>query len=123
MGDGGAPATMLAFFATWCPRCQKEAPIISELETWYDGLRVVIVSIDGENSPDKVREFVERYDIESPAIYEPNLGPKYGACGYPRSTCSTEETGWSAPTRARPRGRSMRLGSRRPSRVKDAPCR
>jgi thiol-disulfide isomerase/thioredoxin len=83
VGDGGAPATMLVFFATWCPRCQKEAPIISELETWYDGLRVVIVSIDGENSPDKVREFVERYDIESPAVYEPNLGPKYGACGYP----------------------------------------
>ena len=83
MGDGGAPATMLVFFATWCPHCQKEAPVISELETQYDGLRVVMVSIDGEDNPDKVREFVERYDIESLAVYEHNLRPKYGVSGYP----------------------------------------
>jgi thiol-disulfide isomerase/thioredoxin len=62
---------------------QKEAPVISELETQYDDLGVVMVGIDSENNPDKVREFVERYDIESPAVYKPNLGPEYGVSGYP----------------------------------------
>jgi thiol-disulfide isomerase/thioredoxin len=83
VGEGGAPVTMLVFFATWCPHCQREAPILSELETQYDGLRMIMVGIDGEDNPHKVREFVERYDIESPAAYEPSLGTAYRVSGYP----------------------------------------
>ncbi|MGH3144351.1 MAG: TlpA family protein disulfide reductase, partial [Rubrobacter sp.] len=71
---GGAGATMLVFFATWCPHCQREAPIISEIEQQYEGLRVVMVGIDGEDDLEKVQEFADRYDIESPAVYEPSLG-------------------------------------------------
>ena len=26
VGEGVAPASMLVFFATWCPHCQREAP-------------------------------------------------------------------------------------------------
>jgi thiol-disulfide isomerase/thioredoxin len=83
VGEGGAPATMLVFFATWCPHCQREAPVLSELESQYDGLRMIMVGIDGEDNPHKVGEFVERYDIESPAVYEPSLGTEYRVSGYP----------------------------------------
>ncbi len=83
VGGGDAPATMLVFFATWCPHCQDEAPVISELESQYDGLRVVMVGIDGQDNPEKVREFVDRYDIESPAVYDPSLGQLYSVSGYP----------------------------------------
>ncbi len=83
VGEGDAPATMLVFFASWCPHCQNEAPILSELESQYDGLRMIMVGIDGEDNPHKVREFVERYDIESPAVYEPSLGTEYRVSGYP----------------------------------------
>jgi thiol-disulfide isomerase/thioredoxin len=81
--EGGARATMLVFFATWCPHCQKEAPVMSELESQYDGLRMVMVGIDGEDDPEKVQRFVEEYDIESPAVYEPGLGSEFGISGYP----------------------------------------
>lgn len=81
--EGDARATMLVFFATWCPHCQKEAPVMSELESQYDGLRMVMVGIDGEDDPEKVQRFVEEYDIESPAVYEPGLGSEYGISGYP----------------------------------------
>ncbi len=83
VGEGGAPATMLVFFATWCPHCQNEAPILSELEGQYDGLNMVMVGIDGEDDAAKVQQFVERYGIESPAVYEPSLGPEFGVSGYP----------------------------------------
>jgi thiol-disulfide isomerase/thioredoxin len=83
VGGGEAQATMLVFFATWCPHCQKEAPVISELEGQYDGLKVVMIGIDGQDNPGKVSEFVEKYEIESPAVYEPSLGQKYGVSGYP----------------------------------------
>jgi thiol-disulfide isomerase/thioredoxin len=81
--EGAAPATMLVFFATWCPHCQNEAPILSELEGQYDDLSLVMVGIDGEDNPEKVQQFVERYGIESPAVYEPSLGPEYGVLSYP----------------------------------------
>ena len=83
VGEGGVQATMLVFFATWCPHCQDEAPVMSELESQYDGLRMVMVGIDGEDDPGKVQQFVEEYDIESPAVYEPELGTEYGVSGYP----------------------------------------
>jgi hypothetical protein len=45
----------------------------------------VLVGIDSTqgDSPEKVKEFVERYDIESPTVYEPSLGPEYRVPGYP----------------------------------------
>ena len=33
-----------------------------------------MVGIDGEDDPEKVRRFVEKYGIESPAVNEPDLG-------------------------------------------------
>jgi thiol-disulfide isomerase/thioredoxin len=83
IGDGSAKATMLVFFATWCPRCNNEAPIISDLEEQYEDLRVVMVGIDGRDNPQKVREFVEKYDIEGPAVYQPSLGFTYQVSGFP----------------------------------------
>ena len=80
---GGKNATMLVFFATWCPHCQDEAPVMSELESQYDDLRVVMVGIDGEEDAKKVQAFADEYEIESPAVYEPQLGASYGVSGYP----------------------------------------
>ncbi|CAN5776759.1 TlpA disulfide reductase family protein [soil metagenome] len=85
LSDGGSDATMLVFFASWCPHCQNEAPIISEMEEEYENLRIIMAGIDdaqGDN-PQKVREFVDEYDISSPAIYEPSLDSKYQVSGYP----------------------------------------
>ncbi|HZY66085.1 MAG TPA: TlpA disulfide reductase family protein [Rubrobacteraceae bacterium] len=85
LGGGDYDATMLVFFASWCPHCQNEAPIISEMESEYEDLRILMIGIDntqGDN-PQKVREFVDEYDISSPAIYEPSLGVEYQVSGYP----------------------------------------
>jgi len=83
VGGGSAGATMLVFFATWCPHCNNEAPIISDLEGQYEDLRVVMIGIDSEDDPEKVREFVERYDIAGPAVYQLSLGSTYQVSGYP----------------------------------------
>lgn len=83
VGGGESQTTMLVFFATWCPHCQKEAPVIRDLEEQYDGLRVVMAGIDGEDDPAKVEAFVDEYGIEGPAVYEPSLGSEYNVSGYP----------------------------------------
>jgi thiol-disulfide isomerase/thioredoxin len=85
VGGGNADATMLVFFATWCPHCQNEAPIISDLENEYEDLRIVMIGADGTqgDTPADVQEFVDRYDIQSPAVYDPDLGQRYQITGYP----------------------------------------
>lgn len=84
LGDAGdKEATMLVFFASWCPHCNREAPTISELESEYDNLRVVMIGIDGRDNPAKVQEFVDRYGIDGPAAYDPSVGQTYRVPGYP----------------------------------------
>ena len=85
LGGGDYDATMLVFFATWCPHCQNEAPIISDMEEEYENLRIIMAGIDntqGDN-PQEVRGFVDEYGISSPAVYEPSLGVEYQVSGYP----------------------------------------
>jgi thiol-disulfide isomerase/thioredoxin len=85
LGGGDSEATMLVFFATWCPHCQNEAPIISEMEEEYEDLQIIMAGIDntqGDNSQ-KVHEFMDECQIPSPAVYEASLGVEYQVSGYP----------------------------------------
>lgn len=89
LGETGEhEATLLAFFATWCPFCQEEAPDIADFESQYEDLRVVMVSVADENwpeqdTPEEVGEFVDEYGIEGPAAYDPELAQDYGVTGTP----------------------------------------
>ena len=53
-----AQPTLLAFWATWCPHCRSDIPLLKELFTTYhpQGLRVLAVSVDRD--PDAVKKFV-----------------------------------------------------------------
>lgn len=55
------------------------------MEEEYEDLRIIMAGIDntqGDN-PQEVRDFVDEYDISSPAVYEPSLGVEYQVSGYP----------------------------------------
>ncbi|MDP8905404.1 MAG: TlpA family protein disulfide reductase [Chloroflexota bacterium] len=54
----------LNFWATWCPPCQEETPVLRDLHERYadDGLELVAVSVQ-ETSVEDVRDYVETYDL------------------------------------------------------------
>lgn len=81
-GAGGEP-TMLAFFWTDCPACNEEAPYISDIAREYEDLRVVMVGVDSRDGPEDVRGFVDNYDIQGPAVYDPSLAETYNVTAYP----------------------------------------
>ena len=69
----GAPVTLEAlrgkavwinFFASWCPPCQQETPILRELSERYRdrGLEIVGVSVQ-ETSADDVAAYAARYEL------------------------------------------------------------
>ena len=54
----------LNFWATWCPPCQHETPILRDLSQRYRdrGLEIVGISVQ-ETSPDDIRAYATRYQL------------------------------------------------------------
>ena len=52
------------FWATWCPPCQAETPILRDVYNEYadDGLALVAISVQ-ETTADDVRAYVDRYGL------------------------------------------------------------
>jgi thiol-disulfide isomerase/thioredoxin len=85
--------TLLEVFATWCPHCQREAPVLSSLALRYkDKVNFVGVSgsangIDGttpETQADVV-EWSQKFGAQYPVAFDPNLdvAHKYLQGGFP----------------------------------------
>ena len=57
-------AVWINFFASWCPPCQGETPILRDLAERYEdqGLEVVGVSVQ-ETTADDVQAYAERYQL------------------------------------------------------------
>ena len=61
----------LSFFATWCPPCQEELPVLREAFERYgpEGLRMVAVSVQ-ETTADDVAAWAETYDLAYPIGFD-----------------------------------------------------
>ncbi|MDR0952706.1 MAG: thioredoxin family protein [Elusimicrobiota bacterium] len=74
---------MLEFFATWCPHCQRMAPIISELAKEFEG-KVKIFLIDVDKAP----EYTDKYQVTgTPTMFFYQDGKKE-----PKSTLVGEQS-------------------------------
>jgi len=58
---------LVNFWATWCPPCIREMPLLIELQKKYgeQGLQVIGLAIDDEQS---VRDFVDTHGITFPIV-------------------------------------------------------
>ncbi len=59
----------ITFFATWCPPCVKEVPVLVELQDQLKkvGFSVIGLSVD-EEGPATVAGFIEKYAINYPVL-------------------------------------------------------
>jgi thiol-disulfide isomerase/thioredoxin len=64
LSDLRGKAVWINFWASWCPPCQQETPIIRELAERYRDAGLVVVAIAvQETSPADIRAYAERYDL------------------------------------------------------------
>ncbi len=64
LADLRGKVVWLNFWASWCPPCQHETPILRELSERYkdQGLEVIGVSVQ-ETTPDDIAAYARRYDL------------------------------------------------------------
>jgi peroxiredoxin len=65
LADLKGKAVWINYFASWCPPCQAETPVLREIAERYRdrGLEVVGISVQ-ETNADDVREYAERYQLD-----------------------------------------------------------
>jgi peroxiredoxin len=69
-------ATLLEFFATWCPHCDAEAPHIKSIFAKLPASRYAWVSVnaDGETAP-SVYAYHRYFGLKDPALLDPSSQP------------------------------------------------
>ena len=51
------------FWATWCPPCQRETPVLRDAYEAHKSEGLVLLSIDVQENADSVRRYVETYGL------------------------------------------------------------
>ena len=64
LSDLRGKAVWINFWASWCPPCQQETPIIRDLAERYRAAGLIVIAIAvQETSPADIRAYAERYDL------------------------------------------------------------
>jgi cytochrome c biogenesis protein CcmG/thiol:disulfide interchange protein DsbE len=73
-------------WASWCPSCREEAPVLEEGWRAYQDQGVVFVGVNVMDSRSDAEAFLEEFDITYPnGPDESNIYTKYGATGVPET--------------------------------------
>lgn len=77
--------TLIVFSATWCPSCRQEIPVLKEYYTEFKDKGLNVLSIDIQESKQKVKSFAEKYQINYPVALdtEASVARLYNVVGIP----------------------------------------
>ena len=78
---------LLVFWATWCPSCIEEIPVLNELQALYADKGLKIIGINVEEAEEVVAQFQTRHTMEYPVVLDTNgdVANKYGIVALPSS--------------------------------------
>jgi thiol-disulfide isomerase/thioredoxin len=63
LADLRGKVVWLNFWASWCPPCQQETPVLRDVSADYADRGVVLVAINVQETADRAREYAEQYDL------------------------------------------------------------
>lgn len=62
----------LVFWASWCPDCRAEVPMLKEMYSKADPDKVVFVSVSFDRTLDAVKEFVREQELPGVQLFDPS---------------------------------------------------
>ena len=63
LADLRGKGVWINFWASWCPPCQQETPILRETSDLYRNRGVVLIAIEVQETADVGRQYAERYNL------------------------------------------------------------
>ena len=88
--DHRGKVVVLNVYASWCPPCRKEMPLVGELAASYDPDEVTFLGVNiRDASSDNAEALLRGQDVELTSFYDPgsevllNLSDKLGAYSLP----------------------------------------
>lgn len=87
LGDHSDGPVFLYFWASWCPPCREEAPLIQELWPEYERRGYTFIGVNILDSPPAARGFVEEFGLTFPILSDDDgaVYLEYGVYGLPES--------------------------------------
>lgn len=84
---------MLNFWATWCPPCREEMPVIENAFEQFHDRGFVVLAVNNAERNDRVSAFVEQYQLTFPVVldYAADIQQQFGINGYPTSIFLDEQ--------------------------------
>ncbi|HYA86054.1 MAG TPA: TlpA disulfide reductase family protein [Nitrospirota bacterium] len=88
LSDFRGKVVMVHFWATWCPPCVEEMPLLSKLypELAGNDFEMLAVSVD-EGGEKAVRKFMQQNNLQVPVLLNPDqsIAHLYGTYKYPET--------------------------------------
>lgn len=86
LDDLNGKIVILDFWATWCPPCRKELPLINEFYNSYGNTNdVILLTVNSENELQKVKDFIKEKNYDFPVLLDNDgkVASEYGVEGIP----------------------------------------
>ena len=94
LSDLADRAVVLNFWATWCPPCRREMPLLDELQKTYDEKGLSVIGLNLSEPPEMVKSYVNSVGVSYPIWVDAPPGTSgfnrtqeifssYGAVGLP----------------------------------------
>ncbi|MFT4571304.1 MAG: peroxiredoxin [Hyphomicrobiaceae bacterium] len=82
----GSPV-LVNLWATWCPPCLVEMPVLDRIATDYKERGLVVLGIAGDEDTDAVSRFLAKNPLKFEVLLDPDgsVGTQYGITGYPET--------------------------------------
>lgn len=78
---------MVNLWATWCPPCLTEMPVLDEIVATYGPRGLVVLGIASDDDASAVERFVQKESPQMEILLDPGgaVGTQYGITGYPET--------------------------------------
>lgn len=78
---------LVNLWATWCPPCIEELPLLGRLQQEFGPRGLVVLGLAADDDPEAVRTFVKQNPVKFDVFLDVGgeVGTRYGITGYPET--------------------------------------
>jgi peroxiredoxin len=78
---------LVNFWATWCPPCIEEMPVLNRISADYESRGLVVLGLAGDDDVGRIKDFVAGEPLDFEVLHDPGgaIGTHYGITGYPET--------------------------------------